>query len=153
MLLSLAPLARASTSLGFFFIWELITLSSYFLILRRREAAIHALRYLLFSLAAAFFLLAGFALMDAATSSTALVALRAAGPVNVPVFVLLAIGLLIKAGAVGVHVWVPGASGEGDCGVSTLLSAVVSKASMFGLLVGTYIAIRSEFTLNIAHVL
>ena len=39
MLLSLPALPRASTSLEFFFIWELITLSSYFLILRRREAA------------------------------------------------------------------------------------------------------------------
>ena len=153
MLLSLAALPRASTSLEFFFIWELITLSSYFLILRRREAAIHALRYLLFSLAAAFFLLAGFALMDAAASSTALATLRAAGPENVPVFLLLAIGLLIKAGAVGVHVWLPDAYAEADDDVSALLSAVVSKASMFGLLVGTYLAIRSEVTLNLAHVL
>jgi formate hydrogenlyase subunit 3/multisubunit Na+/H+ antiporter MnhD subunit len=121
--------------------------------LRRREAAIHALRYLLFSLAAAFFLLAAFALMDAAAGSTALATLRAAGPENVPVFVLLAIGLLIKAGAVGVHVWLPDAYAEADNDVSALLSAVVSKASMFGLLVGTYLAIRSEVTLNLAHVL
>ena len=63
MLLSLPALPRAATSLEFFFIWELITLSSYFLILQRREAAPHALRYLLFSLAAAFFLLVGFAMM------------------------------------------------------------------------------------------
>ena len=34
MLLSLPALPRASTSLEFFFVWELITLSSYFLILR-----------------------------------------------------------------------------------------------------------------------
>ncbi len=61
MLLSVVALPRASTSLEFFFIWELITLSSYFLILRRPEAASHALGYLLFSLASAFFILAGFA--------------------------------------------------------------------------------------------
>ena len=65
MLLSLAALPTTTNSLEFFFIWELITLSSYFLILRRREAAVHALRYLLFSLVAAFFLLVGFALMHA----------------------------------------------------------------------------------------
>ncbi len=127
MLLSLPALPRASTSLEFFFIWELITLSSYFLILRRREAELHALRYLLFSLVAAFFLLAGFALMHAATGTMALATLRASGPENVPVFVLLAIGLLIKAGAVGVHVWLPGAYAEADDDVSALLSAVVSK--------------------------
>ena len=151
MLLSLSALPHASTSLQFFFIWELITLSSYFLILQRREAEEHALRYLLFSLVAAFFLLVGFALMHAATGTGLLTTLRAAGPDNVLVFLLLAIGLLIKAGAVGVHVWLPGAYAEADDVVSALLSAVVSKASMFGLLLGTYLAIRSEVALNLAH--
>ena len=111
----------------------------------------HALCYLLFSLVAAFFLLVGFALMHAATGTALLTTLRAAGPDNVTVFLLLAIGLLIKAGAVGVHVWLPGAYAEADDVVSALLSAVVSKASMFGLLLGTYLAIRSEVALDLAH--
>ncbi len=85
MLLSLPALASATTSLEFIFIWELITLSSYFLILRRSEAAPHALKYLLFSLAAAFFLLCGFAVLQAQTNSVSLSALRLAGPDSVPV--------------------------------------------------------------------
>jgi formate hydrogenlyase subunit 3/multisubunit Na+/H+ antiporter MnhD subunit len=48
----------------------------------------------------------------------------------------------IKAGTIGLHVWLPGAYAEADDDVSALLSAVVSKASMFGLLVGTYLVIR-----------
>src|SRR5215471_15223253 len=136
MLLSLPALATATTSLEFIFIWELITLSSYFLILRRSEAAPHALKYLLFSLAAASFLLCAFAVLQAQTGSVSLTALRGAGPESVPVFVLLAIGLLIKAGA----------------DVSALLSAVISKVTIFGLLVGTYVAIRSEVSLNLALV-
>jgi formate hydrogenlyase subunit 3/multisubunit Na+/H+ antiporter MnhD subunit len=153
MLLSLPALANATTSLEFIFIWELITLSSYFLILRRFEAAPHALKYLLFSLAAAFFLLCGFAVLQAQTNSVSLSALRLAGPDSAPVFVLLAIGLLIKAGAVGVHVWLPDAYAQADDDVSALLSAVVSKVAIFGLLVGTYVAIRSEVSLNLALVL
>jgi formate hydrogenlyase subunit 3/multisubunit Na+/H+ antiporter MnhD subunit len=153
MLLSLPALAAATTSLEFLFVWELITLSSYLLVLRRREAAPHALRYLLFSLAAAFFLMAGFAAMQAAIGSGALSALRLMGPDAVTVFVLLAIGLLIKAAAVGVHVWLPGTYAEADDDVSALLSAVISKVAIFGLLVGTYIAIRSEASLGLAHLL
>jgi formate hydrogenlyase subunit 3/multisubunit Na+/H+ antiporter MnhD subunit len=153
MLLSLPALPRASTGLEFFFVWELITLSSYFLILRKREAGPHALRYLLFSLVAAFFLLAGFAMLHALTASISLATLRLAGPDSVPVFVLLAIGLLIKAGAIGVHVWLPGAYAEADDEVSAMLSAVISKVAIFGLLVGTYLAIRSEVSLNLAHAL
>ena len=153
ILLSLPALPRASTSLEFFFIWELITLASYFLILRGRDAAPHALPFLLFSLVAAFFLLVGFALASASTGTTLLAALRTAGPASAAVFVLLAIGFLIKAGAVGVHVWLPGAYAEADDDVSAMLSAVISKASMFGLLVGAYGAVRSELGLNLAHML
>jgi formate hydrogenlyase subunit 3/multisubunit Na+/H+ antiporter MnhD subunit len=153
MLLSLPALPRATTSLEFIFIWELITLSSYFLILRSPNAASQALQYLLFSLAAAFFLLCAFAVLQAQTDSVSLSALRMARQDSTPVFVLLAIGLLIKAGAIGVHVWLPGAYAEADDDVSALLSAVISKVTMFGLLVGTYVAIRSEFSLNLAPVL
>jgi formate hydrogenlyase subunit 3/multisubunit Na+/H+ antiporter MnhD subunit len=153
MLLSLPALPRTTTSLEFLFIWELITLSSYFLIVRRREAVPHALRYLLFSLVSAFFLLAGFAMANAINGNILLAALRTGGPDSSMAFVLVAIGLLIKAGAIGVHVWLPGAYAEADDDVSAMLSAVISKVPIFGLLVGTFLAIRSEIGLNLALVL
>ncbi len=153
MLLSVPALPRATTSLEFLFVWELITLSSYFLIARRPQAAPDALRYLLFSLVSAFFLLAGFAVAYAINGSFSLMALRAAGPDSSVAFVLLAIGLLIKAGAIGVHVWLPGAYAEADDDISAMLSAVISKVPIFGLLVGTHLAIRSEVSLNLALLL
>lgn len=153
MLLSLAALPSATTSLDFIFVWELITLSSYFLILRRSEAAPDALQYLLFSLVAAFFLLCGFAVLQAQTNTVSLSALRMVGPDSAAVFVLLTVGLLIKAGTAGVHVWLPGAYARADDDVSALLSAVISKVAIFGLLVTTYVAIRSEVSLNLAHLL
>jgi formate hydrogenlyase subunit 3/multisubunit Na+/H+ antiporter MnhD subunit len=79
--------------------------------------------------------------------------LRAAGPDSYLAFVLIAIGLLIKAGAIGVHVWLPGAYAEADNDFSAMLSAVVSKVAMFGLLVGGYVAVRSTVSLELAHVL
>ena len=121
--------------------------------MRRREAAPHALRYLLFSLVAAFFLLAGFATAFAVNGNTSLAALRMSGPDSSIVFVLLAIGLLIKCGAIGVHVWLPDAYANADDDVSAILSAIISKVPIFGLLVVTYLAIRSETSLNLAHVL
>ena len=148
LLLSLPALPRASTSLEFFFIWELITLSSYFLVLRRRDSAAHALSYLLFSLVAAFFLLVGFAMAHAVTGTFVTAALRISGAGSDAIFVLLAIGLLIKAGAIGVHVWLPGVYAQADDDVSAMLSAVISKVAMFGLLVGTYVAARSDVGLD-----
>ncbi|MGE3870874.1 MAG: complex I subunit 5 family protein, partial [Pseudorhodoplanes sp.] len=118
-----------------------------------RRAMPHALPYLLFSLAAAFFLLVGFAFMHAGSGTLSLSAFRSAGPDMPAVLLLLSTGFLIKAGAAGMHVWLPGTYAEADDDVSALLSAVISKVAIFGLLVGTYVAVRSEASLNLAHVL
>ena len=64
---------------------------------------------------------------------------------------LLAVGFLIKAGTVGAHIWMPGAYAEADDDFSAMLSGVVSKVAIFGLLTGTYLAIRSEVGLELAH--
>ena len=66
---------------------------------------------------------------------------------------LLAIGLLIKAAAIGVHVWLPGAYAEADDELSAMLSAVITKVAIFGLLVGTFVVIRSDASLNLAQTL
>ena len=59
LILSIVTLLRSSTSLQFFFSWEIITLSSYFLIAKGRRAGPHVLQFLLFSLASAFFAVGG----------------------------------------------------------------------------------------------
>ncbi|MBE9567862.1 MAG: proton-conducting membrane transporter, partial [Proteobacteria bacterium] len=69
LLLSLATLLRAQTSLEFFFSWELMTLSSYLLVTLGRNGIKPALTYLLFSLASAYCILAGFAIAYGATGS------------------------------------------------------------------------------------
>ncbi len=151
LLLSIPALLRSSNSLEFFFSWEIITLSSCFLIAKSRGAGPHVLTFLLFSLVSAFFLLAGFAGIAALNGTTDLSALLTSGQDTAIAFVLLAIGCLIKAGAVGVHVWLPGAYAEADDDFTAMLSAVVSKVAMFALLTGTYLAILSKVSLEIAH--
>lgn len=150
LLLSIAAMTRAETSLEFFFAWELITLSSYFMIAQGRDAHPHALPFLLFSLTSAFCLLGGFALADAANGTSLLQAFRTGGTDAAPAFALLALGFLIKAGAIGFHVWMPGAYAEADDDFSAMLSSVVSKVAMFGLFMVTYLAIRSEAGLELA---
>lgn len=153
LLLSIAALLRTRTSLEFFFSWEMTTLSSYFLIAQARNAYPYALPFLLFSIASAFCLLAGFAMAAAANGTIDLAAFGAAGKDAWPAFVLLAVGFLIKAGAAGVHIWLPGAYAEADDDLSAMLSAVVSKVAIFGLFSVTYLAIRSEIGLDMAHVM
>ncbi|NLS07547.1 proton-conducting membrane transporter [Rhizobium sp. P32RR-XVIII] len=153
LLLSIDSLLRAATSLEFFFHWEIITLSSYFLIAQRPGAHPYVLQFLLFSLVSAFCMLAGFGIATSANGTTALSAFATAGPDAAPALMFLAIGFLIKTGAVGVHVWLPGAYAEADDDLSAMLSAVISKVAVFGLFMVTYLAIRSEVGLEMAHVM
>lgn len=152
LLLSLQALPRASTGLEFFVLFEFVTLASYFLILRRPEARAAAFSYVLFSLASGYFLLSGFAVAHAVTGDVSLTALLTAAPESALAFGLLSVGFLIKAGTVGVHVWLPSSYADSDDDLSAILSAVVSKAPIFGLVVAAYATIRSDATLELAYV-
>ncbi len=135
MILSLGNLLHARTSLQFFFAWELMTLSSYLLVLRGRSAQKPALWYILFSTAGAFFILAGFGLAYQASGTTLLSSLSTISQSAPAVYILLAIGFLIKTGALGVHIWLPGAYTESEDDFTPMISSILSKAGIFGLLI------------------
>jgi formate hydrogenlyase subunit 3/multisubunit Na+/H+ antiporter MnhD subunit len=154
LLLSLATLLTAHTSLEFFTSWELMTLSSYLLVTLGRDGVKPALSYLLFSLGSAFLILTGFAVAFAATGSIELAALGNAGEAVPIIFSLLALGFVIKAGAFGFHIWLPGAYTEADDDTTAILSAVMSKASIFGLvIVAGQLGVRADIGLDPAYVL
>jgi len=154
LLLSLAALLRAKTSLEFFFGWELMTLSSYLLVTLGRDGVKPALNYLLFSLASAYFILSGFALAYADSGSLLLSDLGNSGDSIGLIFSLLAIGFVIKMGGFGVHIWLPGAYAEADDDFTAMLSAVVSKAGIFGLvLIAANLGVQSDIGLDPAYVL
>ena len=135
LLLSFGGLLQAETSLQFFVAWEFITLSSYMLLCMGRGAAPFTLSYLIFSLGSAFLLLAGFGLAYAHSGSAALADLVRVQQGSGWVLGLLAVGFLTKAGALGLHVWLPGAYAEADDDFSAMLSAVLGKATIFGLFI------------------
>ena len=154
LLLSLATLLSATTSLEFFFSWELMTLSSYLLVTLGRDGAKPALTYLLFSLGSAYCILAGFAVAYGATGSLLLADLGNSGDAMNIVFSLLAVGFLIKMGGFGAHIWLPGAYAEADDDFTAILSSVVSKAGIFGLfIIAAHLGVQSDIGLNPAYVL
>lgn len=153
LLLAMMALLRAPDSLSLFFAWELVTLASFFLIARGRRASRYLLPFLLFSLLAAYFLMVGFAVVTASTGSIDLAALRLPGPGMEVALALLGAGFLIKAGVIGMHVWLPGSYTEAEDDFSAMLSGVISKVAIYGLLLVTYLAIITEAKLELAHVM
>jgi len=141
-------LIRATDSFGFFAAWELLTVGSYFLILRGKHSEPHALSYITFSLGGAYLILTAFAL--AAASVVPLAPLGAVPPaptfaiaalatlvqpVAPWVFLLLALGFMTKTAAIGVHIWLPGAHAEAETDVSPMVSGILLKAGLYGLFV------------------
>jgi len=136
MFSGLIMLIVAQDSFHFFAAWELLTIGSYFLIIRGKHSEPHALSYIIFSLGGAFLILTGFALAAQGTAPFSLQSLsQVATPIAPWVFLLLAIGFMTKTAVIGVHIWLPGAHAEAETDVSPMVSGILLKAGLFGLMV------------------
>ena len=133
---ALSDLVLAQDLLQFFFAWELMTLASYLLILRGRDAEKPSLSYVLFSLGGAYLILAGFAVAYSVSGpSLDLSILHQTGIIAAIVFSLVGLGFLIKVAAIGVHIWAPGSYAESEDDVTPLISGILSKAGILGLII------------------
>jgi len=138
--LALVPLA--ANAMTFLIAWELMSLASWVLVLDRRDTP-DARRagwvYAVMTHAGLACLLIGMLLLAAHTGSLRFVDWRAAAPTLAPgvrnaVWVLLALGFAGKAGVIPLHVWLPLAHPAAPSHVSALMSGVMIKLGVYGLL-------------------
>ncbi|MFO7659354.1 MAG: proton-conducting transporter membrane subunit [Candidatus Cloacimonadaceae bacterium] len=134
LIFALGNLLQATTKLEFFLSWEFMTLASYLLILRGRDASKAALSYVLFFLGGAYLILTGLILIPVMYLNTPLYLQAGSLQIGLLASLLLGIGFIIKLGALGVHVWLPGAYTKADDEFTSVLSSVLSKAGVFGLI-------------------
>ena len=139
LLLALSVQVMADNVLSFLFAWEAVSLAAYVLVLTEhdRPGTIHAAQWYIAVTHAGFAALVGmFLLMSGGDLSTSFAALRAAPPppaVRDAVFLLAVGGFAAKAGLVPLHVWLPMAHPVAPSHVSALLSGVVIKMGVYGL--------------------
>ncbi|MHB8766755.1 MAG: proton-conducting transporter transmembrane domain-containing protein, partial [Deferrisomatales bacterium] len=135
---ALVLLLGARDAVLFLVAWEGMALAAYFLVVTEDEAA--EVReagwvYLVATHAGTLLLMVGFALLKTATGSFALPASVAVAPgTATAVFLLCLGGFGLKAGLMPLHVWLPGAHANAPSHVSALLSGVVIKMGIYGLL-------------------
>jgi hydrogenase-4 component B len=142
-LLSMCLVVCAANVLTFVLAWELMAVTSWFLVITehdRPETVRGGLWYLAMTHMGLAALLAGFFLLgQGGTSAWTFSALRD-GARGLPpgtrdaVFVLALVGFGSKAGLVPVHVWLPRAHPAAPSHVSALMSAVMVKLGIYGLL-------------------
>jgi len=137
--MSLVPLA--DNVVTFLAAWEGMSLTSYFLVMTESDEP-ETLRaggwYLAMTQFGLAFLLATFLLL-AGDGGTSFGELRAAAPslspaVRAAVFLLALVGFGSKAGLVPLHVWLPLAHPAAPSHVSALMSGVMIKMGVYGLL-------------------
>ena len=141
-LLALGLVPLADNIVTFALVWELMSVASYFLVLTesdRRETRQAGLWYLAMAHAGLLLVLAAFLLLASGAPSTGFADLRAASatlPASTrnAIFLLALVGFASKAGLVPLHVWLPLAHPAAPSHVSALMSGVMIKLGVYGVL-------------------
>jgi hydrogenase-4 component B len=124
----------------FLLFWELMTLATYFLVIwetEKSESIRTGFIYMLVAHAGAALILIAFLLLFQKTGSFEFSAFRQAtlspGVKNL-IFLLTFFGFGAKAGMVPLHFWTPGAYSAAPDHVSALMSGVMKKTAVYGIL-------------------
>lgn len=140
-LASMALVVMARNALTFLALWEAMSLASYFLVMTQkdnRETERAGWLYFVMTHAGFACLLVGFLLLSRATGSMEFSGWHAgAATISATtrnlVFVLLAVGFGSKAGVIPLHIWLPQAHPAAPSHVSALMSGVMIKLGVYGL--------------------
>ncbi len=134
---SMALVAVAADGVLFLFAWEVMATAAYFACTAQEDNA--AVRragwvYLVATHVGTLCLIAMFALWRQATGSFALApAVAVPADLAAAIFMLAIVGFGLKAGLVPLHVWLPGAHANAPSHVSAVMSGVMLKMGIYGM--------------------
>ena len=139
LVVSMMMVVISSGGFSFLFSWELMTIASFILILfeaDRQEVRRAALNYLVMMHIGFMFLVAGFVMLYNVTGSANFAAVecyfKVAKPL--PLFVMFLLGFGMKAGLFPMHIWLPEAHPAAPSHVSAIMSGVMIKTGVYGIL-------------------
>ncbi len=133
---SMALVVAADNMITFMLSWEIMSLSSYFLVVHDPTSAENrkaGYLYFVFSHVGAMFIFAGFGVVYGHTGSFGFA--MAALPVSakILVFILCFVGFGSKAGVFPFHVWLPHAHPAAPSHISAVMSGVMIKTGIYGI--------------------
>src|SRR5712691_1694230 len=141
LLLSLTIVFTAANAFLFLIAWEVMALAAYGLVTfyhEDRESRRAGLLYIVMAHIDAGCLLLGFALLIQVSGSADFASFRSAAVQlssshQAVAFVLFFLGFGIKAGVIPFHIWLPAAHPVAPSNISSLLSGIVLKAGIYGM--------------------
>jgi hydrogenase-4 component B len=138
LVIAMALVVCAGNLIALALAWELMSISSGLLVLydyELRENRQAGYVYFIFTQAGALFLFAAFGLLFAHTGGMALAGGgQLSAGVKLAVFLLALIGFGSKAGVVPLHIWLPQAHPAAPSHISALMSGIMIKMGIYGLL-------------------
>ena len=137
---SLAMVIMARDGIMFLLAWEIMALSAYFTLTSeddKPEVRDAGTLYLVTTHIGTLALFALFSLLSGVTgdySFPAPTSLTVAAPLSAAIFCVALFGFGIKAGMMPLHVWLPSAHANAPSHISAILSSVVLKTGIYGML-------------------
>ncbi len=137
LLIGMQLILLAGDFIGLFIGWEVMTWSSYLLLLRSpRTDMVGSQAYILFNLASAFFLLAGILVFYSVSGDFTIAAVAdLATPTQLVLMTLFGLAFLIKVGNLPLHLWVPISYDQAPDSFSAILSGLMSKMGIYALFI------------------
>ena len=136
-ILAMVLVVVSANTFSFFFFWELMAASSFILVMYefdKPETKKAGIFYFIMTQLSTMFVLIGIIALYIQTGSLAFSAARSpATPLLVVAFLSLFIGFSIKGGIIPFHKWLPYAHPASPTPVSALMSGVMLKIAVYGL--------------------
>lgn len=151
-ILSMFFVMTSGNAVFFLLAWEAMSLLSYFLVVfesENEENQLAGTLYIIMTHVGTVFLMIGFMMMYSYTKSFDMFGCSADIPVfarNI-MFVMLLIGFGTKAGVIPFHIWLPYAHPAAPSNVSALMSGIMIKTAIYGILrfIFVYLGVQSTW--------
>ena len=141
LMASMLGVVVCQNALAFLIIWELMSLSSFFLVIfeyEEKEVISSGIKYLVYMHLSVIFIIIFFALLSVQAHSLDFIyfadALKENAQLANLIFIFGFIGFGIKAGFVPFHNWLPDAHPKAPSHVSAMMSGVMIKTGIYGII-------------------
>jgi hydrogenase-4 component B len=137
-ILAMILFVTSANSFGQLTFWELMSITSFLLVMfnyEKDEAKKSGLFYFVMTQMSTLFLMLAFIILFNATGSFNIQSAGSLSPVlNSTVFLVLFTGFGIKAGIIPFHKWLPYAHSSSPSNISALMSGVMIKVAIYGMM-------------------
>ncbi|HVN74439.1 MAG TPA: proton-conducting transporter membrane subunit [Methanoregula sp.] len=137
-ILAMMLVVASASTISFLFFWELMAASSFFLVMYEydaEETGKAGIFYFVMTQLSTLFVMFGIIVLFAMTGSFAMAPLGAASsPLVTVAFLSLLAGFSVKAGIIPFHKWLPYAHPASPSPISALMSGVMLKIAVYGLI-------------------